>query len=159
MAKKKRRRASRPVQEFESYLLELNDWNVSYGFSLGHDNLDHGPYWEHGELLIDGKLSYPPKFSGDRLKMTLLGNRKEDSVLAESSDLSFTPRAVGSLNMRGERREYLGGIPQSVMWGLLPALEAKKIKWISLHGEVVKWGKALIRSIHFAEEYEPEDYV
>jgi hypothetical protein len=63
-------------------------------------------------------------------------------------------KSVGHLDARGERRSFLGTLPMSALWGLVPALDAGGIKFIQMTGDPLQRGSASIRWISFSRERE-----
>lgn len=110
-ARKTARKAK--VQEFQSFLIDVVDWEVKYGFSLdtGKHSVTGGPYWEHVDLALTGTFALPEKLVGKTVSVSLLGDRRDDSVLDAPDQSHREPLGVGGLTVRGERREYLGSIP------------------------------------------------
>lgn len=157
MAKTQSKR--KPEVQTETYLIEIEDWDASYSFSIGKGMAHkHGPYWEHVSLIIHGHFIHPEKVLDKTIKMTVMGKRNEDDALNDPDGDYQEPRCVGSLTVRGDRREYLGTIPQTALWGLMPMLEAGRIKFVDLHGELLRYGSALIWSISFERNIDPEEY-
>jgi hypothetical protein len=60
--KKKVRKTKSTKRETCSYIFEIKDWEFSYSFAVNHNkNIIEGPFWEHTDLKVKGKLAHPEK--------------------------------------------------------------------------------------------------
>lgn len=158
--KTKAKPKGRPRQQiaYEDYFAHVADWRVSYGLSKGGDWLHHaGPYWEHVRLIVVVEFFHPPKFAGQVAEISFHGEREPDVQLDHPTKEQFQPNRVGTIEVRQGRISYLGTLPLSSLWGLLPALAAGKIKAMRFHGEPVKRGEAAIWSMGFDYEIDPDE--
>ena len=78
MVKKiKKRKPKKPINE--SYMIEVNNWEVSYAF-IGRRKRklynDLGGFGEHADLLIDGKVVYPEYKNVSKVKINIYTNPK-----------------------------------------------------------------------------------
>ena len=70
----------------------------------------------------------------------------------------YKPLCVGTLTLRGERREYLGSLPQDILPMIIGTLAANKYKYLIFHGYTPRYGTAEIFSFHFDEEFDEEGW-
>lgn len=144
--------------EHQSYFANVTDWWVSYGLMKGGANKHHiGPYWEHVRLTVMVELFFPERFAGQVAEIAFLGERDTDVQLDHPTPEQFQPNRVGTFEIRQGNISYLGGLPLSSLWGLLPALAAGKIKAMRFHGEPVKRGEAAIWSMGFDLQIDPDE--
>ncbi len=73
-------------------------------------------------------------------------------------ELGFDPICVGTRHVRGNRRDYLGSLPITAIWGLIPAMESSFFKFFDLYGERLRYGSAAIWSMRFARKIDPDDF-
>ena len=158
MVRDKKQSLSPPVPETLSLCSEILDWAPSYSFSIGQGLHKEGDYWESANLDLTARILSPKKLRDKVIKFCVLGDRQKDQALEHPEEHQTNPLGVGSLTIRGERCEYLGSMPMSTLWGLIPALENKRLKLITLHGEKLRYGSAKIWSMGFEHEVDPDDY-
>lgn len=152
-------RIKKPKVTYQTYLFEIQDSIIDYHFSLNErDGYFRGPYWEHVSLEINVKATFPEKMVGEEFKICIMGRRELDVGLDNPEDDQGNPLAIGGLTVRGNRREYLGSIPQSSFWEIERRINEGQLKAINMRGHKLKYGRAKIRSIDFAKEFDPKDF-
>lgn len=154
----KKGRRSRFKEEV-TYAIEMRDYDFSYSFSVNwlrdRDTIE-GPYWEHTDLEIKGKMIYPDRLTDREIKVTIMGNRSETRVLNKPEDYhNFEPKAVGTLTIRGKQSEFLGWLPFDAFQTICSM--TARIKYLMLTGQSLYRGSADIRSMRFQEHFGPED--
>ncbi|WPZ34532.1 hypothetical protein T8K17_00020 [Thalassobaculum sp. OXR-137] len=154
----KARRKRKEITPHESYIFRIEDWEPSYSFSLNTFRLSRGSYSEHLRVTLHGVFLAPKKAQDRRASLTILASRDEAKALEDSVEYAKPPLAVGSLTIRGAYTEYLGSMPFDALLGLTQWLSAGKIKMLDLYGDALYRGKALIRSMRFARDIDPEDW-
>lgn len=154
MARKPRRRED----EWESYYGEIIDWEVDYSLMVGRSSRPPKPYHEHLMLKVMLRLQKPDRLAGQDIQMHILGRRGEDRELNAEEPGEFLPLVVGTLTVRGQERSYLGSLPHSVIMGLLPALESRRIGMIVLHGKRLYRGEAQITSMYLVRQVDPDEW-
>lgn len=147
----------KPEPTSMSYDFEIEDWEVSYAISVGDDpRFSRGPYSEYQSLHLTTRMVEPVKFKDRHVRFTLLGKREIDLKI----DANFTRAGpaihMGTLHMRGDQSYYLGEMPATAVWGMVPALEAGRIKVIHLSGTPLHHGSASIRWISFDRTFGEE---
>jgi hypothetical protein len=121
-----------------------------------YGQISAGPYWEHTSLKMKGRFLYPEKLAKP-IQIIILGDRKKISALEKPEECRYEPKAVGGLTVRGKESEFLGSVPFDAIQTLCLLLQAKKLKYIILSGEVLYRGSADIFSMHFQEHFSSED--
>lgn len=142
-----------------TYVFEIEDWEFSYSFAVNHNkNIIEGPFWEHTDLKVKGKLAHPEKLKDKEIEVTIMGSRKETRVVNKPEDYdSVEPKAVGTMTIRGKQSELLCWLPFDSFQMLCSMLNAGKIKYLMLHGQALYRGDADIRSVSFQEHFSSED--
>jgi len=152
------RRKKAQTASFQSYVFEIFAWEPNYHFALNSSKWPPGPYWEHAECTCQGKLLIPSKLAGRIVVLRVLGDRAETAAVQRPAETTSTLSAIGGLTLRGQQSDFLGSIPFDALWGVMAMLAANRMRYITLHGEVLSRGGARIRSIGFQPTYDPEDY-
>jgi hypothetical protein len=147
----------------EFYVIEITDWKYSYSISLNdQENLKDifgpGLYREHCSLKLSGVFLEPKKITEKDLKISIFASRDMVEVLNKPEDFPrASAKGVGGLTVRGKTREYYGSIPQDIFTVTANMFAAGKIRYLTMLGETLYRGNALIHSIHFEEDYDRED--
>lgn len=149
-------RKKRPVQNYQSFYIQIEDSAPDYSFALNASKHTVGPYWEHLEATLTGAFLSPDRLRGFRVQLVFLGQREDQSKLEQPAESDWKPRNVGVLDIRGARREFLGSLPYDALWGLLHALSSGVFRIVHLYG-ILGRGRAEIRSVNFARDVDPED--
>jgi len=142
--------------EYCSYVVEIQDWELTYSLGLNpNPKYFSGQYSESLHLNIKGSLRFPEKYSTKEIVSTFIGDRE---IFPQKNDADFTPRCVGSITLRGERRDFLGALPFDSLPIIASLMETKQIQYVDLYGLSPKHGHADIRWIHFFKNYDPDEY-
>jgi hypothetical protein len=155
---KKRPSARKVKEEYTTFAVEVIDWELPYLFSLNHnDKYFPGPYSEHLHLQVKGVIREPKIHDGMAIELTFIGDR---SIVPDINNRSsvIKPNRVGTLNMRGEYRRFIGSIPIDSLQIIAPMLESKRLRYVELHGSSLFRGEAATRSIRFFKDYDPEEW-
>lgn len=152
-------RKKQTKDELCTYCVEVINWEMPYSFSVNFNKkLIEGPFWEHINLKIEGKLVYPEKFTDKNIQILILGDRRLSQVVQKPKDYHrYEPNSVGMLTLRGENREFLGSIPFDVLNGISIQLQSGKIKYLILNGSRLYQGKTEIRHMRFSKDFGSED--
>jgi len=142
-----------------SYAIEIMDWEVPYFFSANMNrHLIDGPFWEHMDFKIEGKVIHPKKLGGKSVDIIIFGDRQLVPILEEPNKYQrFDPRSVVTLAIRGKKREFLGSIPFDVIGSIISLLQYGKFKFIVLYGQVLYRGRAAITSFHLQKNLGAKD--
>lgn len=157
MVARKTRRKRRPVEEWESFLFEIEKVHSHYSFGDGWP-LDRTAYSEHLHPEVDATCLAPEKYKGRQTRFTLIGDRSNERDLwAQTYALEKHHAGVGTLTFRGGRSEYLGSVPFDALWNVITTALAGGFRFIYLHGAGMKNGSARMKSIGFYEEFDLDD--
>ncbi|MHB8057414.1 MAG: hypothetical protein ACYDHC_05915 [Desulfuromonadaceae bacterium] len=154
----KKARPKRPKVDYCTFVVEIFDWELPYSFSIHHDSKHYpSPYSEHLHLQVQGVIREPKMHGGKEIDLTFIGDR---SIVPEINNLSSDskPNRVGTINMRGEYRRFIGSIPFDSLLVIAPMLESKRLRFLELHGSILYRGEAATRSIRFFKDYDPEEW-
>ena len=151
----KRKKAAK--REECTYVIEIEDWNLSYSLSLDrHGKMSAGPYWEHTSLEMKGIFVHPETLAKP-IQVIILGDREKISALERPEEYRYEPKAVGGLTVRGTESEFLGSVPFDAIQTLCQILQVRKLKYLVLSGQVLYRGSTDIFSMHFQEHFSSED--
>ncbi len=114
-------------------------------------------YREYFHLNLTGEMLIPEKFKGRTGNIFLIGDRSMLYRPKPKEGEDWSP-SVGSIEIRGERTEYLGSLPPDMMWGLVSSIHAGLVNVIVMTGQQLRYGRARIYGVHFENEIDPEDY-
>lgn len=159
MKRKSSVRRKKMVDESCEYCVEILDWELPYSYSVNFNKkLIEGPYWEHMDLRLIGKMAHPEKLTDENMEVVIIGDRRQVSMLEKPEDYQeFEPHSVGVLTIRGKQSEFLGSIPFDILNTISFLLQSGEIKFLVLHGHGLYRGKAEIRSIKFSRDVDPEE--
>lgn len=150
----RRRRAS--VPEFWSYVVRVSHSRPSYSFSINGVPRNEGPYWEYAGLEIVGECLAPASLATLPVMLTLFGSREDALALSEPSS-NREPLGVGTLRQQQGQLQYFGSVPFDAFWGLAGLLATGTIGYVSLHGERLRYRKAMIRSLDLTQDLDPDE--
>lgn len=142
---------------YQSYCVRISDWSLTYGLSLGASSTEGQPYSEYVSLIISGTFLVPKRLNSMPVEITLLADKDMSRSLA-GAPIHYTPKSIGQLTVRGQRREFLGSIPSDSVSLLASGLAAKRLKFIVLNGAALKYGSASITSMHWYRQLDPDEY-
>jgi hypothetical protein len=151
--KKRAVRKRQPKETSEGFLFEIEKVHSHYSFGNGF-KFDRAAFAEFLHPEFDTKCLAPPKFAGRPTRFTLIGDRENERDLWLQTPADAWERGVGTLTFRGERSEYLGGVPFDALWNVVAAFLAGNLHFIHLHVAAMKNGTSRIRSIAFYEEFD-----
>ena len=154
----KNARPKRPKEEYCTFVVEVIEWELPYLFSIHHDSKHYpSPYTEYLHLQVKGIIREPKKHGGKEIDLTFIGDR---SIVPEINNLSSDskPNRVGTINIRGEYRRFIGSIPFDSLQVIAPMLESKRLRFLELHGLSLYRGEAVTKSIRFFKDYDPEEW-
>lgn len=136
-ARKRRSKAT----DYQSYILRLENSELSYSLRVDGSWWAEGPYSEHLELSVDGTIIAPEKLQGRRRPLTFLGDLRVTRDLENPIESRTQPLCVGTLAIWGETTGYLGSLPNDIIWHLFGSLSRGEIRMLALHGERLYRGK------------------
>jgi hypothetical protein len=155
-SKKKQKKAP---QEYETYCIQIADWEAPYSLSLESGRLGPGPYWEYASIRIKGIVIHPQKIAGKELDLTFLGRREIAAALSKASQDDFKPKCVGTITVRGTQQYGFLSLPFDAFPLITGLLAAGRYKYVILHGKALYYGSADIRSINFEPNFNEDEWV
>lgn len=89
--RKKCRKRKRKIEEFEAYILAIEDWEWSYGFGINQTTYREGPYSDYRHLHLIGRLIAPARIKAEVAVVILM-------LEADLADRRYEepPKSVGS---------------------------------------------------------------
>ncbi|TWB56131.1 hypothetical protein FBZ92_113125 [Nitrospirillum viridazoti] len=154
-----KRRRSPAKSEMQSYIAQIDDHGLDYLLAVGDEPKPARPYREYATLLLNLRFIAPSSIAGRQIEAHLLGNRDIDKSLDADKDGEFIPRCVGTLTLRANKSGYLGSLPMSVLWNLIPAITSKKVMYVVFHGTPLYRGEAVIQSIYFRSKVDLDEWL
>jgi len=152
----RRKSHRRAVKEYCSYIVEIQDWELTYSLGLNpNPKLLSGQYTEALHLSLKGILRQPEKYSSKEITSTFIGDRE---IFPTKNDSDFTPRCVGAITLRGEQRDFIGALPFDSLPIISSPMQSNQVQFVDFYGQTHKYGHADIRWIHFFKKYDPEEY-
>jgi hypothetical protein len=162
MARKLKSKSKAPVSPYQTYILRIDSWTPTYGFSAAELSWPSRAYSEHSELKLTGVYLAPAKLAGKTGGVILLGDR--DKMLAleepppdEPPQPGLKPMNIGRITVRDDCPEFFGSIPIDAFWGLISALASGTLQFVNMYGERLRRGRAKIQSISVYSELDPDD--
>lgn len=145
--------------EYSSYPVKILNWSPSYSVSLNKKRqFSVGSYSEHNTLKIYGQLLGPKKIAGRDIDVTIFADRWMSKAIVSDDVYEKDPIGVGGISSRGSNSDYYGSVPADVYPSILNMLAAGKFKYLLLHGHAMKYGRASIEYMRFAEEFDPDEW-
>jgi hypothetical protein len=155
MAKKKQR--GRPVLSMEYYIVQITDWDWSYSFSVNVPKWDDRRYSKYRHLRARGNVLLPSslKAKAETAELTFMPDVRAADF--EPGDRA-PPRGVGHLNIHN--RLLSGGLSMAAdaLEPVMQMLLADRVKYVVMHGESMRYRKALIRHYQLVSQLDPEEY-
>ena len=150
---RKKSRHRNPRAEFISYVLEIKEWDWSFSFGVNVRQDRDGPYFDFRHLHLRGTLIRPTRIKAERAELTFL----PDHDLKEDKRERHEPKCVGSLQLYRGHLMGLLSIPADVLSPVLQMMIADRFRFAVLHGERLRYGRALIRSYRLEMTVEEDD--
>ncbi|MEJ2034550.1 MAG: hypothetical protein P8Y63_16295 [Deltaproteobacteria bacterium] len=148
MARTSKKKQKKAPQEYETYCIQIADWEAPYSLSLESGRLGPGPYWEYASIRIKGIVIHPQKIAGKELDLTFLGRREIAAALSKASHTVRGTQQYGFLSLPFDAFPLITGL-----------LAAGRYKYVILHGKALYYGSADIRSINFEPNFNEDEWV
>jgi len=144
------RKRAKTTDDWADYVVEIAGWSWSY--TLYHADRSR-PFEAHeiGEfrhLELDGILREPTVPKCQSVRITLVPSR--------DFDLDRTVKTVASASLYQSVLTFYANLPLDALPPLLTCLAAERVKFVSLRGAKLRYGKALIQSLHIKENIDDE---
>jgi hypothetical protein len=151
-ATKKQRR--RPREELVHYIVEIDDWDWGYSFSLNTERKPIDPYHEFRHLQVRGRLLRPAGLKTDRVEVSLLPTLD----LEEGARKNLEPIALGALNSKAEGLYGNIGIPKDALTPILQMLIGGRLKFIVMGGGPFRHRNARLHSLRLEPKLNEDDW-
>ena len=146
----------RPTTEFYVVQIERWDWSFSFGVNSSRKHFPE-PYSDYRHLEVHGRLLRPKAAKAEMAGLTFLPRLDLDLAAVADLPASAEPKAVGSAHVRAGAFQGLLSMPHDVLASLLTALAAGQLRYVTLDGEPLFRGQAMIRRFSFQAAYDPDD--
>lgn len=145
-AKLKARKVRRKIETAPIYYqVEINDWSYPYSFGIGYKPDGSEPYRDYRHLHLMGRLVAPETVKAQSVRVSLIA----DPNLNLANRARHRPTAIGRIELyRGAFDAFLS-IPEDALPSLMTALAAGRMKFASLEGERLHYGKGDVRDVIF----------
>lgn len=153
----RRRSRKRSTPNYQSFYIQIEDWEPSYSFALNDSKYGEGPYWEHLELTISGIFLAPKRVKDRDVRLVFLGSREDRRIIEQSPSADWKPLNVGVLFLCVETKGISCDHCQMMQYGvsrMLSHVDASEI--VHLHGILAR-GRCDVRSISLSRQVDPED--
>jgi len=151
MARKKRQR--RKKETFASYVVEIAEWDWSYSFGLEAMRHAVDPYSEFRHLEISGRILVPRGVKASSAELTFIPSDR----YKEENRQEAKPLAVGSLHVYNDILHGLLSMPTDGLDPVLQMLIARKMRYVFMNGEALRYRKALVRHYQITTKYDEDD--
>jgi hypothetical protein len=169
--KKKFKDFRRTLSEGLHYAVCVESWSCDYTFGLNskfnplrpRDDISFlydEAYDEYRTLIIKGSFLKPDNLKGQKIEASFVpreylnkAKRDEKLRLYEESP----PTSVGSLQTETNHIWGIISLPEDALGILLQTALADKIKFITFHGEKLRYGRGSIHRYFLQEQYDDEE--
>lgn len=144
----------RPTTEFYVVQTERWDWSFSFGVNPSRKHFPV-PYSDYRHVEVHGQLLRPKAARAEMAGLTFLPRLDLDLAAVADLPASAEPKAIGSAHVRAGAFQGLLSMPHDVLASLLTALTAGQLHYVTLEGEPLFRGQAMIRRFSFRAAYDP----
>lgn len=149
----KRKRRRKPREEIVDYLIEIDDWDWGYSFSLDMERQPIDPYHEFRHLQIKGRLLRPTGLKTDKAEISLLPS----ADLEKERRKDLKPIALGSLSVTDDALLGNVGIPWDALTPVLQMLIAGRFKYVLMRGSKFRHRSAKLNSLRLETKLTEDD--
>lgn len=143
----------------ECYEIEVKDWEVSchFGINIAPKDLIPGVYWEGSTLILTGEIISPLLDKANRAVIQITANPQLDDHW-QSKPTIISAKAIGWMEIpRGDDRVIFNcSVPSQSLLFIAIAIQAGKIKYVSISGTKLKWRRGTISGINLSAHREEE---
>jgi len=143
----------------ECYEIEVKDWEVSchFGINIAPKDLIPGVYWEGSTLILTGGIISPLLDKANRAVIQITANPQLDDHWQPKPTIIFA-KAIGWMEIpRGDDRVIFNcSVPSQSLLFIAIAIQAGKIKYVSISGTKLKWRRGTISGINLSAHREEE---
>ena len=157
MARKKKTNKKDVIKEY--YEIEVKDWEVSchFGINTAPKDLIPGVYWEGSTLILTGGIISPLLDKANRAVIQITANPQLDDHWQPKPTI-ISAKAIGWMEIpRGDDRIIFNcSVPSQSLLFIAIAIQAGKIKYVSIFGTKLRWRQGTISSINLSAHREDE---
>jgi len=146
----------RPATEFYVVQIERWDWSFSFGVNPSRKHFPE-PYSDYRHLEVHGRLLRPKAAKAEMAGLTFLPRLDLDLAAVAGLPSSMEPRAIGSVHVHAGAFQGLLSMPHDVLASLLTALAAGQLRYVTLGGEPLFRGQAMIHRFSVQSAYDDDD--
>ncbi|HOQ42229.1 MAG TPA: hypothetical protein PK178_08745 [Smithellaceae bacterium] len=155
MARKKKANKNDVIKE--CYEIEVKDWEVScrFGINIAPKDLIPGVYWEGSTLILTGEIISPLLNKANRTVIQITANPQLDDHW-QSKPTIISAKAIGWMEIpRGDDRVIFNcSVPSQLLLFIAIAIQAGKIKYVSISGTKLRWRRGTISDINLSAHRE-----
>lgn len=148
-ARKQRRR--RPEEEIETYRIAIDDWSWDFTFGQAFDRLSAAPHADYRHLTVKGHLLDMPRVKADAVELTFM----PDSRLNPGAEAAGASGPAGGLHLWRGTLAGLLSMPMDILPSLLTMLIGERLRFVTLTGARLRYGRAQVR--HYRLAMVPDD--
>jgi len=156
-SKPKSRKMRKPVPA--NYEIEIQDWGVYFHLAttLGRSRAHDGDYAEDSCLFLYGKVLSPSIKDVTKVELNIW-ERPELNDHWKNTPSEKPPSSVGMLQILRDKITLHGicWVPERLFRNIFEATAVGKIKYVSVNGEKLRWGRGWIANISFSTSREEE---
>ena len=143
----------------ECYEIEVKDWEVSchFGINIAPKDLIPGVYWEGSTLILTGEIISPLLDKANRAVIQITADPQLDDHWQPKPTI-ISAKAIGWMEIpRGDDRVIFNcSVPSQSLLFIAIAIQAGKIKYVSISGTKLKWRRGTISGINLSAHREDE---
>jgi hypothetical protein len=154
--RKKQRGRSLLSMAMVYYIVQITEWDWSYSLSVNVPKWDDRRYSDCRHLLVRGNVLLPSKVKTkvETAELTFMPDVREAGLPADKAP----GRGVGHLYVHN--RTLNGGFSMAAdaLEPVIQMLLVDRVKYVVMHGEPMRYHKALIRHYQLVRQVDPEEY-
>ncbi|GMO93551.1 hypothetical protein [Bradyrhizobium sp. TM239] len=155
--KTRKKRRARPELSSVYYVVQITDWDWSYGFSVNVPKWEERRYSDYRHLLIRGRVLLPTKLKlkADTAELACLPDVRPEDIAHRGEQ---PPRGVGHLSISDGKLTGSLSMASDALDPVIRLLLAGRLNFLDLYGEPLRYRQALIRSYQIVNQLKVEDY-
>ena len=159
MPKKAGKRKRKKPVEYETHYLTVDGWDASYRFGVNDiTNIIPGPYLEHEDLKITGRITTEGFRYNPHYELSFLGRSELDDHEERQADSESKPKGVGLIEADKENpTRILVSMPRRALLLFAPVVISGRLQEVYLYAEKIKWRKAYVHKYQFSTQLTNEE--
>lgn len=155
------KRAAKPAPAMVTYALSIDAWRPEYAiWNAGKEAWEGRPHHEFATVELRTTALHPPKLKGQPAVVHLQGDRdlahRLGSPVARTGS-DHEPLGVAALTWREGRGQLLWSPPFDALPMITQWLSIGRIKYLIGHGEPLRYGRAMLRSIRLSDVLDEDE--